>query len=170
MFDIRKKGRMLRRNIEKDIHSQYSQKICQKIQEFITDKKVVMLYNAIDGEVDVSKIINMKDKIFLFPRVEGENIVPVLGKNFKIGAYGINEPIGDKYSDKIDAVIVPMCAYDKNLNRIGSGKGYYDRFLANQNCLKIGVAFSCQFSENIIVKENDVPMDIIITEKEILEA
>lgn len=168
MFDTRKNARNLRKNIDKESHETFSKEICQKVQQFITDKKVIMLYNAIDGEVQVNSLALLKDKIFLFPRVEGDSIVAVKNTDFSIGSYGILEPVGKEYTGKIDAIIVPMCAFDTNLNRLGFGKGYYDRFLKNKNCLKIGVAFSCQQTDNIQAKETDVKMDIIITEKEVL--
>lgn len=168
MFDIRKNARFLRKNIDKESHLVFSKEICRKVQQFITDKKVIMLYNAIDGEVDMKSLALLEDKTFLFPRVESDNLVAVEGVDFCVGSYGILEPSGKEYSDKIDAVIVPMCAFDRNLNRLGFGKGFYDRFLKDKKCLKIGVAFSCQQTDSIQTKETDIRMDIIITEKEVL--
>lgn len=162
------KGRTLRKNLDKKIHNEYSKEICSKLSRYIKDKKVIMLYNAIDGEVDVSFLRSETDKTFLFPRVEGNNIVAVYGNEFICGSFKIQEPTGEPFKGNIDAVIVPMCAFDRKLNRLGFGKGFYDRFLKNNNCLKIGVAFSCQETEDIIVKDTDVKMDIIITEKEII--
>ncbi len=170
MFEARKNGRIQRKSIDKKLHKEYSEKICKKILEFVDDKNVIMLYNAIDGEVDVNFISELKNKTFLYPRVEDNEIIAVQSADFEIGSYGIKEPTGESFNGKIDAVIVPMCAYDNQLNRLGFGKGYYDRFLSKNYCLKIGVAFSCQKTENIKVKDTDVKMDIIITEKEILEA
>ena len=170
MCNIRKKARDARKNIDKKLHYAFSQKICQKIQQFITDKNVIMLYNAIDGEVDVKELKKIPDKTFLFPRVEGEKMIAVKSDRFFEGSYGITEPIGEEYRGTIDAVIVPLCAFDDNCNRLGFGKGYYDRFLNNKNCLKIGAAFSCQKTNEIEIKETDIKMDVIITEKEILES
>ena len=60
-----------------------------------------------------------------------------------------------------------MCAYSDSLDRAGFGKGYYDRFLKNTDAVKIGAAFSCQKGE-ICVKDTDVRMNYIVTEKGIL--
>lgn len=168
MFDKRKNARILRKNIDKESHWIFSKEICQKVQQFITDKKVIMLYNAIDGEVQVSSLALLKNKRFIYPRVEDNELVAVESSDFCIGTYGILEPVGKEYTGKIDAIIVPMCAFDRNLNRLGFGKGFYDRFLKDKNCLKIGVAFSCQQTDSIQTKETDIRMDIIITEKEVL--
>ncbi len=168
MFDIRKNTRILRKNIDKESHQAFSEKICQKVLQFITDKKVIMLYNAIDGEVQVNSLALLKNKTFIYPRVENNELVAVESSDFCIGTYGILEPSGKEYTGEIDAVIVPICAFDRNLNRLGFGKGFYDRFLKDKKCFKIGVAFSCQQTDSIKAKETDIRMDIIITEKEVL--
>ena len=123
-----------------------------------------MLYNSIDGEVDLSYLKDDGHE-FLFPRVEGDRLVAVKGMRFEKGSYGILEPMGTSFNGEIDVVIVPMCAFDDKLNRLGFGKGYYDRFLKNRNTLKIGVAFSCQQTTGIIKKDTDVTMDYVVTEK-----
>lgn len=168
MSDKRNISREKRKKLDSQAHTEFSKEICKKIQKFITNKSIIMSYNAIDGEVDVSYIFR-DDKTFLYPLVVKDNIIAVKSKKFKTGAYGIKEPIGTEFNEKIDAVIVPMCAYDRKFNRLGFGKGYYDRFLKNRDTLKIGVAFSCQQVDDIEIKETDIKMDVIITEKEILE-
>ena len=55
------------------------------------------------------------------------------------------------------------------MNRVGFGKGYYDRFLQGKEILKIGVTFSCQQAEKLTAKATDVKMDRIITENGILK-
>lgn len=70
----------------------------------------------------------------------------------------------------ISTIFVPLVAFDKHLNRIGSGKGYYDRFFNNHNYkgFKVGVSQSSQLSNQIIDAEpHDVKLDSVITEKEI---
>ena len=169
MLNKRKQGRINRNALEKLKYIEYSDKICQNVQPIITDKNVIMLYNCIDNEVDVSFLQDEK-KTFLYPRVEGDIMVAVNPKAFKKGAFGINEPVGEQFDGKIDAAIIPMCAFDNKLNRLGFGKGFYDKFLMNRDCLKIGVAFDCQKTTDIIEKETDVKMDIIVTEKEIIRS
>ncbi len=164
MKNKRAEGRANRKNLAPDKRKSYSKKICETLQQFITDKKTVMLYNSIDGEVDLSYLKGDVQE-FLFPRVEDDQLVAVRGTSFEKGSYGIMEPVGSSFNEEIDVVIVPMCAFDNKLNRLGFGKGYYDRFLKNRNTLKIGVAFSCQQTEDIIKKDTDVTMDYIVTEK-----
>ena len=167
MLNKRKQARLLRNQLADEQYKAFSKKICEKVQSFITDTNVIMVYNAIDNEVDVS-YLNLTDKTVIYPRCVGENMIAVKPEGFFCGSFNIKEPIGEAFEGKIDAVIVPICAFDNKLNRLGYGKGYYDRFLIDKNCLKIGVAFSCQETNNIIKKETDILMDLIVTENEVI--
>ena len=160
---LRIKGRTARK--QKTGREEASEKICMFLNEYIQDK-TVMSYMPIDCEADVS-VIRAK----IFPVIdERDRIIPVQALNgFKKGKYGIFEPVGEEYTGKIDVVIVPMCAFDKNMNRLGFGKGYYDEFLADFKGTKIGVAFACQEVNGINARAQDVKMDIIITENGVLK-
>ena len=90
----------------------------------------------------------------------------------KINKYGIAEPISLK---KIypDIIFVPLVAYDADLNRLGYGGGYYDRYLDKikniKKVLKIGLAFSYQKLKKIPINKYDKKLDLIITEKKIIQ-
>ncbi|MBQ2381939.1 MAG: 5-formyltetrahydrofolate cyclo-ligase [Succinivibrio sp.] len=73
--------------------------------------------------------------------------------------------------DEIDVIIVPLVAFDNKGNRMGMGGGYYDRMLkkVRKDCLVIGVAYEFQLVDDLIVEEWDMPMDIVITEKNYYE-
>ena len=86
-----------------------------------------------------------------------------------LNKYGIPEPIKTK---KIvpNIVLVPLLAFDKNKNRIGYGKGYYDKYLDKylkiyKDILTVGVAFSFQKSHNLPVNKKDFSLNYILTEK-----
>ena len=68
-------------------------------------------------------------------------------------------------TDKIDAVLVPLLAFDKQGHRLGYGRGFYDKFLSScrPDCLKIGVSFF-EFEEKIEgISDKDIPLNLIIT-------
>lgn len=67
-----------------------------------------------------------------------------------------------------DLVIVPMVGGDQHCNRIGYGKGFYDRFLQNVECPTVGLIFDVNIIEQVPTENFDVPLDKIITEKRIL--
>lgn len=86
------------------------------------------------------------------------------GEKCVAGKFGVMEP--DTGSDTVipDVLIVPIVAFDKGKNRIGYGKGYYDRYLQTFEGIKIGMAFEAQLTDYIPVEKFDVPLDYIVTE------
>ncbi len=82
------------------------------------------------------------------------------------GGYGIPEPMEfiPADVDDIDISIIPGIAFDRSGMRIGFGKGYYDRFLADFRGTKIGLCYEFQLYSSIPCDSHDIPMDIIITE------
>ena len=88
-----------------------------------------------------------------------------------------NVPVPDPFKhakwDKIDIILMPLLCFDDYGNRIGYGKGFYDRYLRNikkvyPKILSIGVAFSFQKHHNLPVNNQDFKLDYIITEKGII--
>lgn len=91
-----------------------------------------------------------------------------------VGAYYIQEPkVECRYEvsiDAVDLIIVPGIAFDCAGHRIGHGMGYYDRLLSeNVKATKIGLAFELQLVEKIPAEHHDVSVDMIITEKGIIQ-
>lgn len=92
--------------------------------------------------------------------------------DLKAGFHGIPEPESwcreiPKCGSKL-LVIVPGVVFDRAGNRIGYGGGYYDSYLKQADCIKVGVAFDFQCVEQIVPEVHDVPVDYIITEKEMI--
>tara|TARA_B100000686_G_scaffold344706_1_gene427853 strand:- start:515 stop:1063 length:549 start_codon:yes stop_codon:yes gene_type:complete len=90
-----------------------------------------------------------------------------------VNRYGFLEPLGNTKSILPDIIIVPLLAFDRFRNRLGYGKGYYDRFLSQykkrkKNVLTIGLAFSFQKYKKIPTIKSDIRLDYILTEKGIL--
>lgn len=87
----------------------------------------------------------------------------------KKGAYGIAEPDGEEIEPgRLDMVVVPMVGFDRSKGRIGYGRGYYDRFLAKTDALRCGIAFSAQELQCAAFEPTDLPMNLIITEREMI--
>ena len=86
--------------------------------------------------------------------------------------YGILEPQTALFlpASQLDVVLLPLVAFDKQGNRLGMGKGYYDKTFAFKSTkspntpLLIGVAHDCQKADNILTDSWDVPLDFILTE------
>ena len=91
-------------------------------------------------------------------------------ESMRRSTYGILEPTGDEFTDfsKIDLAIVPGMSFDLNLNRLGRGKGYYDKLLSKLDTYLIGVCFSFQLREEITIEPHDLPMNCVISQNEII--
>ncbi|MGN0108430.1 MAG: 5-formyltetrahydrofolate cyclo-ligase [Hominilimicola sp.] len=91
--------------------------------------------------------------------------------NLAKGAYGILEPSVIRPADErdIDVILVPGLAFDRHGGRMGFGKGYYDRLLETSRAIKIGLCYDFQLFDTIPTQSHDIPMDFIVTEKEIYE-
>ena len=139
--------------------------------------KVVMFYVSFNNEIYTHDMIkeSLKSKTIVVPKVANNEIEPSIIIDFDqlipSGKFGILEPIeAMKINPKnIQIVIVPAIAFDKNGHRIGYGLGYYDKFLAKvPKALKIGLAFDFQVEEKLPTEGHDAPVDMIITDKEII--
>ena len=92
-----------------------------------------------------------------------------------INKFGILEPKNSKKKVTPDLIMVPLVAFDSYLNRIGYGKGYYDRSLRKikkikKNTIFLGIAYSFQKCAQVPVNDNDFKLDYIFTEKGIINS
>lgn len=87
------------------------------------------------------------------------------GETLEPGRYGIPCP-PDRPGRAVvpDVVIVPLVRFDPSGNRLGRGAGYYDRWLAGNPCVAIGVAFEAQRVGEVPTRDHDVALDIVVTE------
>ena len=148
-----------------------SDRILAKLEQhpdFVNAEKV-MLYNALPDEVQTLNFLekwHLRKKIIL-PTVVGDDIVPVeYGKDtaFAMGDFNILEPQNEPYTGDFDLIVVPGVAFDRKGNRLGRGKGYYDRFLSQHLEVKrIGICFDFQLVEEVPSEPFDIRMDEVIT-------
>ena len=122
-----------------------------------------------------SKLVNSKE-FFLTKTIINKNNQMNFFKwsdndPLKINKFGIPEPVSSRIFYP-DILFVPLVGYDSNLNRLGYGGGFYDRYIEKiekiKNVIKIGLAFSFQKITSVPTNNYDKKLDFIITEKEIL--
>lgn len=138
------------------------------------EAKSIAIYYSTEEEVDTIKLIeySLQDnkKVYL-PRVIGKRqmvfyqITDLNPNNFTKSKFGIFEPIESTTTSKIDLTIVPGICFDKKKYRIGYGGGFYDTYLKNNKTYKIGICFDCNLIDTIPINKYDIPMDMVITEK-----
>ena len=141
-------------------------------------RKVIGGYYPVNFEVDDLELLRK------FEKKKFNISLPVIKKNFKmdfykwsfsnplkINKYGIPEP---EINDIVypDVLLIPLVAFDKDLNRLGYGGGYYDRLIEKlskrKKIMKIGLALSVQEIEKVPTNKYDQKLDFIITEKYII--
>ena len=141
------------------------------------NSKTIMFFVSFKNEVDTHNIVReaLKNKTVVVPKVAHHEIEPSViidFDNLVSGKFGILEPIETmKIANKnIDLVLVPGIVFDKEGHRIGYGFGFYDKFLAKvPKAIKIGLAFDFQVVDKIPAEMHDVPVDLIVTEKRVVE-
>lgn len=124
-------------------------------------------------EPDTSYLLSVlqgKDKNIVLPKVSGQHLKHYLltdSTKLKNSNWNIPEPEnGIEISpEKIDVVFVPLLAFDKNGNRIGYGKGFYDNFLAScrSGTIKVGLSLFAPVKKITDVLETDIPLDYCVT-------
>lgn len=132
---------------------------------------IILFYHSLDDEVNTHDFLKkwQDKKQILLPVVVGEELELRHFESFQqmqIGAYHIQEPIGECFDefDTIDLAIIPGMAFNKEGKRLGRGKGYYDRLLPKlKNAYKIGICFPYQLVENVPTDKHDILMDEVLT-------
>ena len=173
---IRKKFFLLRKRNYFQIDEKFFNPIIRLLKKQKKKVSNISLYYPCYYEVDVLKILNLgffKKTNFLLPKIKKNNSLDFFkwkkNDTLYLSKFGIPEPIN---SIKItpDVILLPLLAFDKKKNRIGYGKGFYDKFLLkflnkNKRIMTVGVAFSFQKHHKLPVNKRDYRLDYIITEK-----
>jgi len=176
---LRKKIFKIRQKItERNVQIDFNQ-IIKILKKEKIDKKIIGGYYPVNFEVD---------DLTLLKRLEKNKYticLPVIKDNFqmdfykwsfsdplKINKHGIPEP-ETKSIAYPDILLIPLLAFDKNLNRLGYGGGYYDRLIEKlskkKNIIKIGLAFSIQEIDKVPINMYDQKLDYIVTNKYIIK-
>ena len=142
----------------------------------------IAAYSAVGAEVDTKPIIEqgwLEGKTIYLPKTDPQDrklffyqVTPqtVLMK----GAYGILEPTGKEQPlklEELECILIPGLMFDLWGYRLGSGGGYYDRFLPqlSKHTVKIGLAYHCQLFPSPMPRDRfDQPVDLVITEKQVV--
>ena len=168
--------RQLKRACPLEERRRKSLSVWEKVErdEVFQQAETVLAYWSMDDEVYTHDFVNKwaGSKTLLLPCVKGdelelryfdgeERLQPGEG-------YAIPEPVGELFTDwgKIDLILVPGVAFDKSGNRLGRGKGYYDKVLRETGACKVGVCFDFQLVERVPVEPHDVKMDRVVASGE----
>ena len=171
---LRKQMRQRKRELTIEDKLNDEQLVFGLIERFnlLGDARHIMLYYSLPDELPphatVERWAQMSGRKIYLPRVKGDDIevVPYTGPESlsNDNPFHIDEPAGQPVDPSIlQAVIVPGVAFDTQCNRMGRGRGYYDRLLGDARVYTIGVAHDCQLLDHIPCEAHDRPLDCIIT-------
>ena len=131
----------------------------------------ILCYWSLPDELPSHEAVNRwqgEGKSIYLPRVQGEDleIVPYHGPESldDNNKFHIGEPVGQGVDPScLELIIVPAVALDSQRNRLGRGKGFYDRLLSTTACPTIGVVCDFQLVEQVPVEPHDRPLDCVVT-------
>lgn len=179
---LRKKYKELRANLsEEQIETKSLTIANQSLELDIWDHQYYHIFLPIvkQKEVDTSYILNIlqgKDKHILISKSDFttnrmKHYLLTDATRFIVNEYGIPEPEDgiEIDSKKIDVVFIPLLAYDLQGNRVGYGKGFYDRFLSEckKDVIKVGVSFFEPEMREIHKNNTDLPLNYCISERKV---
>tara|TARA_R110000782_G_scaffold78293_3_gene155881 strand:+ start:68576 stop:69073 length:498 start_codon:yes stop_codon:yes gene_type:complete len=149
------------------------------VRAHLSGRECIALYLALDDEAPAQRLAEAllaEGKRLCLPCV----VDRMGGMEFRAwapddpleeGRFGTSHPCGQAAICHPDAIIAPLVAFDDMLMRLGQGGGYYDRAFARyENALRIGLAWSVQQVERVPADPWDMPLDMIITERSLIEA
>ncbi|MDD5067531.1 MAG: 5-formyltetrahydrofolate cyclo-ligase [bacterium] len=174
---IRKKMRKVTAGMESRQHG--STRIRKKLIGLERFKRSVHVftYVSLEQEVDTRRIIDLclkHGKKVYVPRIDpvsrAISVYRITGMDcLERGSYNILEPAPTRVfksrRQSFDIILVPGLAFDAEQNRLGRGKGYFDRFLKKVKGFKIGLCFKEQLFCRIPADKNDVHMDLVLSDQ-----
>lgn len=180
--DVRKRMRLLRKNMTEQERKEKDALILNKLFQLETFQKASCFFSFVSygTEVDtrrlIQKLLEQKEKRVAVPKVEGREINFYYIRSFgdlDQGYMGILEPVTSEKAIPYEGImLMPGLAFDLKKNRIGYGGGYYDRYLethSHANMIKIALAYDFQVMEHLETKPNDQQVDMILTDLRTIE-
>lgn len=155
--------------------------ICERVMTWSVFQAAtcVAIYVSVRKEVDTHRLIDLAlemGKQVCVPLTQRKGVM-VFQEISSFDAlqparFGLLEPAYDAAQivipEDLDLVIVPGIAFDKSGNRLGFGGGYYDRYLAHCEAIRVGLAYGFQVVDDIPIEEHDVCVDWLVTEHEVI--
>jgi len=173
--ELRKKYTKIRNNIEN--REEKDNKILENLKklEIYKNTKSVFIFISYKSEVNTKEIIKMikKDgKKLLVPLVKGPEMIAVeidSIDDLKPNKMGILEPLTGESVTDIDLTLTPGLAFDKKGYRLGYGGGYYDKFFAKVDTVRMGIGYSDQKVDEVVHEDYDKALDYLLTDEGLVE-
>ena len=156
--------------------AEQSMQVMAQLRELIEQRetRVVALFSPLSDEVQIAPLVEQLPCRVVLPRV-GDRVDGTPDMEFFyydkqalcVGAYGIQEPQAGEVcsAGDIDLMVVPGVAFTSSGDRLGRGKGYYDRYMAREGfrALTVGVCYACQLCDELPIEAHDRRVDRVIS-------
>jgi 5-formyltetrahydrofolate cyclo-ligase len=186
MDAVRRALRDQRRALDDDARRVAAEAIARLAGPLVTHVPALGAYVAVQGEVDPSPLVRMTwahgGEVYVPKVTIGRSMVFAAwreGERTVRGAFGVPEPeatVTVRPASRLDVVLVPLVAFDRAGTRLGTGAGFYDRAFAfrldqprGSRPLLVGLAYSWQEVPHLERRSWDVPLDYIVTEREVIQ-
>ena len=151
-----------------------SLRVMERIKAIVAQRKpqTVALFAPLGDEVQIAPLAEMVECRVVRPRVKGDDMefYDYSSASMAVGAFGISEPQGEEAvgAQFIDLMVVPGVAFTEEGDRLGRGKGYYERYLSREGfrAYCVGVCYEHQVVDELPVEPHDRRMDEVVSGKE----
>ena len=148
-----------------------SLRVMERIKAIVAQRKpqTVALFAPLGDEVQIQKLAQELECRVVLPRVKGAEMefYDYSSAQMAVGAFGISEPQGEEAvgAQLIDLMVVPGVAFTSSGDRLGRGKGYYDRYLSREGfrAYCVGVCYEHQLVGELPVEPHDRRMDEVVS-------
>lgn len=176
-WNSKKQSRRFLKSLIAQALQEKGQKIIQNQQQFQahaleflkTQSGCWGAYRARTDEVSLDVIAAVCAQLeWVYPKMVGDALEFCVAESFIKGPFDIWEPVAQSFKapHEIHGLLIPGLGFNKNGNRLGRGKGFYDKYLQNFSGVKVGVCWSFQVLDSPLpVEPHDVRMDYLLTDE-----
>jgi len=180
--ELRFKIRAMLEKISPAVRAVESVDLCERLKAQMPSAHTVLFFAPLPDELDVWPVLELSLALgtncalpFFDAEKEtyGAKEIKKLATDIVIGKFGAREPAANCAEislDKFDLVLVPGVAFDLQGNRLGRGRGFYDRLLESASGVKCGICYDTQLLENIPTEAHDAKVDFILTPDKCVKA
>jgi len=149
--------------------------LCERLKTQMPSARTILFFAPLPDELDVWPVLELSLALGVncaLPffdtekKTYGAKIIQTLATDIVTGKFGVREPASTCAKialSQFDLILVPGMAFDLSGNRLGRGRGFYDRLLENASGIKCGVGYDFQLLEKIPSEPHDAKMDFILT-------
>jgi 5-formyltetrahydrofolate cyclo-ligase len=180
--DLRQRIRAALEKISPAVRAVESIGLCDRLEAQLRSARTILFFAPLPDELDVWPLLEKflaAGKICALPffdsvtQTYSARRVQNLAADISIGKFGVREPASSCAEiplEKFDLILAPGVAFDWNGNRLGRGRGFYDRLLARTSGLKCGVGYDFQLIGKIPVEPHDARVNFVVTPGRCLKA